>query len=203
MRKYKRYLWKIEVIDTASTLKELNEKETKWILKYQSHKCLVGYNCDTGGNSKMFNEETIQKMRLLKIGKKCSIEARMNMSKAQKGRVHSIETRKKMSEAVLGAKNHNYGKHLPLSTRSKIGEALKGRKHTDDTKRKISNARKIVINQYTVDGYFVKTWKGIRDAALYVGGKNGTTISACCRGKQKTAYGFIWMYVKDYSSTCG
>lgn len=37
----------------------------------------------------------------------------------------------------------------------------------------------------------------VSDAEKYLGVNNNTNISACCLGKQKTAWGFIWMYKKD------
>jgi hypothetical protein len=62
-----------------------------------------------------------------------------------KGRKHSEETKKKISEAVLGEKNHNYGKKgKPMSeeTKKKLLEAKLGKKHSEETKQKISEANK-------------------------------------------------------------
>lgn len=76
---------------------------------------------------------------------------------AQKGRKHSEETKKKISESQKGEKNHSYGKHLTeerkrkLSeankgkivsevTRRKLGDAARGRHHSEETKRKLSIA---------------------------------------------------------------
>lgn len=41
-----------------------------------------------------------------------------------------------------------------------------------------------------------KTYKSISEAAKDVKG-HGTTISSCCLGKSKTAYGFKWSYIND------
>ena len=46
------------------------------------------------------------------------------------------------------------------------------------------------VNQYSLDGTFIKTWNSLSDA-----GRNGydaTGISMCCHGKRKTANGYIW-----------
>ena len=50
------------------------------------------------------------------------------------------------------------------------------------------------VYQYTLDGKFVKEWKSTAEC-----GRNGfsqSSVSACCRGRYKTANGFIWSYNK-------
>ena len=71
--------------------------------------------------------------------------------------VHSEETKRKISLAISGENNPNYGKHTSEETRQKISEALSGskhpmhgkrgqahynygKKHSEETKRKISLA---------------------------------------------------------------
>ena len=65
------------------------------------------------------------------------------------GRKHSLETRRKMSEAAMGRKAPNLGKKHSAETRRKMSEAAKGRKapnlgikHNAETRRKISKAHK-------------------------------------------------------------
>lgn len=48
------------------------------------------------------------------------------------------------------------------------------------------------VLQFTPTGEFVREWPSMAEAR-----RNGFwhgAISACCRGKRKTAYGFIWKY---------
>ena len=49
------------------------------------------------------------------------------------------------------------------------------------------------VNQYDLQGNFIKQWEYIKLAkeTLKIGG-----ISACCKGKKKTAGGYIWKYVE-------
>ena len=49
------------------------------------------------------------------------------------------------------------------------------------------------VLQYTLDGKFVKEWKSTRDVQRNLGYFQ-TCISACCLGKQKSAYKFVWKY---------
>lgn len=49
------------------------------------------------------------------------------------------------------------------------------------------------ILQFNLDGEFIKKWDGAREVERELGFNHGD-ISTCCRGKIKTAYGFVWMY---------
>lgn len=58
--------FKIEVIDTANTLEELNKKEIYWIKYYNSTDKDIGYNLMDGGKSGQKSLETRQKIGLKK-----------------------------------------------------------------------------------------------------------------------------------------
>ena len=63
MRKYGIENFKFEIIDTAETIEELNEKEIYWIGYYDS--CVdnnKGYNLDKGGKNGLKSEETKRKI---------------------------------------------------------------------------------------------------------------------------------------------
>lgn len=49
------------------------------------------------------------------------------------------------------------------------------------------------IIQLTKDGKIVKIWQSIAEAGRKYGSK--TNIGHCCRGEQKTSYGFIWKFL--------
>lgn len=51
------------------------------------------------------------------------------------------------------------------------------------------------VNQYNLDGSFVKTWSSMREAADKLGLSRGH-ISSCCKGRYgcKTCGNFIWRY---------
>lgn len=54
------------------------------------------------------------------------------------------------------------------------------------------------VSKFTLGGEYIESYDTIKEACI----KNniqgtGTSISACCRGKQKTAYGFVWKYTND------
>lgn len=84
-----------KVIDTATTIEELNTKEIYWIKKLNSL-APNGYNLCFGGNNTLgynHRKDTKEKMRLAKKGK---FEGENNPFYGKK---HTEETRKKMREA--------------------------------------------------------------------------------------------------------
>lgn len=74
--------------------------------------------------------------------------------------------------------NRNYGDRL-----KKVAEKLKNKKDWSKP-----------VLQYTLDGEFVREWPSTREAAR--NGFNQGNIISCCKGRHKTAHGFIWSYNK-------
>ena len=114
--------------------------------------------------------------------------------------------------------NHpRYGCHLTEQTKEKMRKSLigkmKGEKHPffgrhytmdEATKKKLSDVsphKKRVAQYKEIDGEIVllNIYSGINVAARAIGQyPNGSpSISHCCKGKGKTAYGFIWKYVDE------
>lgn len=55
------------------------------------------------------------------------------------------------------------------------------------------------IVQLSLTGEYIKTWNSNKEIEDTLG-FNNRGISAVCRGKQKTAYGFIWKYFINYNT---
>lgn len=119
---------------------QLNTMEEYYIFELMSYDKRVGYNKNYGGSSGRPTEEAKKKMS-------------ENNAKYWKGKTHSEETRKKMSESTKGENHPLYGKHPTEETRKKMSEARKGKykgrnspmygKHpTEETRKKLSDARK-------------------------------------------------------------
>ena len=81
--------------------------------------------------------------------------------------------------------------------RRKVTEGCRMRSNSQEWKKNSADAiRKRCckpVDQYTLDGQFVKRWSSATDAAREIGGSQAN-ISACCRGKHDKAYGFIWKF---------
>ena len=99
-----------------------------------------------------------------------------------KGKKQSDYNKQKTREAHLGV---NY--HTPEGL-EKISKIQKNRDRTEEAKKKWKQ-----VNQYSLNGNFIKTWDSIKEAEIYYNISRGN-VSACCRGAQKTAKGFIWKF---------
>lgn len=128
-----------EVIDTANSIEELNEKEFFWIDYYNSYTHLEnsnGYNMTLGGNSTL-------------------------------GWIPTDETKEKISKAntgnFAGEKNNQYGKTGELSTwwgrkhteeeKRKISESNKGKKKRARTKNEKEHLRKLLKGRIPPNKY--------------------------------------------------
>ena len=113
-----------------------------------------------------------------KYGVHLSINTKMKISNALKGRVFSEEHKKNLSESKIGEKCVWFGK-----------------KHLDETKIKIKIGQpfKKKIEQFTLDNTFIKTFDFINDAEKETGIYH-QNIGKACSGKYKTAGGYIWRY---------
>lgn len=52
------------------------------------------------------------------------------------------------------------------------------------------------VNQYSLDGEFIKQWECTMQVERELG-LNNKLISNCCRGNTNKAYGYIWRYVDE------
>lgn len=78
-------------------------------------------------------------------GCKHTVEARKRMSEAHRGKKAKPETISKMRERMKGVNHPFYGKHLSKEHKLKISESGKGKHHhvtSEEQKRKISESRK-------------------------------------------------------------
>ena len=126
----------------------------------------------------------------LKLGEgrgKCSDETKLLMSDRAK-EIMTDNHKKKLSEAKLGKPRSEEAKQS-LRTPKKSKENYK------NVGKWISYSKPTF--QFDKNGDFIKKWETIKDAEIYYHPKNlnKNNICNCCRGKQKTAYGFIWKYL--------
>jgi hypothetical protein len=54
----------------------------------------------------------------------------------------------------------------------------------------------IPINQYTLDGVFIKRWNSAREAMRHMG-KKSNKIYMCCKHRKSQMYGYKWEYADE------
>lgn len=88
----------------------------------------------------------------------------------------------------FGSDNPMYGKNHSEETKKKMSETRKGMYEGE------KNPRHKEVAQFDFNGNLIKIWKYIGEAEKEL---KIYSISACCRGKRKSAGGFIWKYVEE------
>lgn len=51
------------------------------------------------------------------------------------------------------------------------------------------------VIQFSLDLKYIATHKGVGEASRAIGARTCGGISNCCKGKSRTAYGYIWRYL--------
>lgn len=200
-----------EIILDGLSLEEASAKEREYIAKYNTTDKNIGFNISLGGEATMLghpvSEETKQKIAKTLTGRKMSETTRRKMAEAAK---KSYENKR---EKLLKA---NTGRPCSQETREKISKGNKGKKRTPEQRERLSKAKKGFVpsnkgipmteerrlkqakpvNQYTLDGEFIKTWTYIKDAAeaLNISRDN---ICACCKHRKNSAGGYKWEYTNQ------
>ena len=108
-----------------------------------------------------------------------------NISLAHKGKQVSEETKLKMSEA-------HKGKQRSEETKQKISEnnAMKGKFGSEH-----HNSKQIA--QYDKETHeLIKIWDSMMDIERELGIAH-QNVSKCCKGKLKSAGGYVWKYLED------
>lgn len=128
--------YEVEIIMENLTLEEAKLKEKEFIKLYGRRDLGLGtlVNLTDGG------EGTFGVIRIK--GKKHSEETKRKMSEAHKGKKHSEEHNKNVSKAKLG----KIGKKHSEETKKKIGKASKGNKHNLG---KVSNRKGVILSEET------------------------------------------------------
>jgi group I intron endonuclease len=156
IKKYGKENFQKEIIEVCSTMEELSEREKYWIEKYDSRNFKIGYNITEGGTGgdtytnnpnlpeikkkisekmkgRVMTPEHIENLKKAHYSmdpvKRSYLSARQSM--ANKGKIYTEETRKKLSEA-------NKGKIPSEETRKKLSDSLKGRPKSEEHCKKIS-----------------------------------------------------------------
>lgn len=105
------------------------------------------------------------------------------------GKTLSECTKKKISFSKKGKESPLKGKPLSTNHKKKLSEAHIG-KSRPDVSENLSKA----VAQYTKDGELIAVYKSLSEAAEKTNCPV-SNISSCCKGKRKTAKGFIWKFV--------
>ena len=175
---------------------------------FEAHRLLALENPDVQGlvyawwaMSVQTNEYTKERYRITEeeyeeVRKAYSKIASINMrgnNHPMYGKCHTDESREKMSKSHKGKISPRKGAKLSFETKGLLSKINKGK----NSGEKCYRSHKVA--QYNLNGNLIKVWNYIKQATNELG-INHATISGCCRGKYKTAGGFIWRYIEDINN---
>ena len=163
-----------EILYDGLSKERAEQIEIELIACYKSNEREYGYNINEGGHA----------------------------SSGMKDRHLSEETKRKISNALIGANSPLYGKPISDETKRKIGDANRGKQMSEEARQKLSESHKgkphPKIRRPVVCVETGVIYVSITEASEQTGAL-GCHISACCKGKRKTAGGYHWEYVDKNS----
>jgi len=153
IKKYGKDEFTTEIIDNASNINELNEKEQYWISKLNT--LSKGYNLTPGGLNCEVTKITREKLSKASTGRKRSESAKEKMLIVHLGSKRSILSKQKMSAV---AKNPNRLKHL---TKIRIFKKIKDQ--NNNIYNSISEASRITNTTRTgIHNVLKGEWKQVK-----------------------------------------
>lgn len=147
----------------------------------------ISYNLAEGGEgADCITEENRKK-----------ISKRMRENHPMKGKHHTLEARKKISEAN---KNRVYTEEQKNQIR-KAGELGRKKmqsseyKYPEEARKKLSKHLSKPVFQLDLEGNILREFSSAIEADRFCSsGKRQNHVSDVCNGKRKTAYGYKWVY---------
>lgn len=161
-----------------------------------------GHNLVVNHINGVKTDNRVENLEIVSNRDNCSIRARKDrdtMSSPLPGASWSKSNKKWYSQYKYQGKNYNLGFY---NTDKEASDKYFEAKTADENKTfenfilTIENKCIKSVNQHNKDGEFIRSWNRIRDIERELGIDNAS-ICLCCRGRQKSAGGFIWKYASD------
>ena len=184
IKKYGKDNFEFSKIDIAHSSSDADILERSYIQKYKSLKP-NGYNILLGGR----NQQGSWNQKPILI---YDLDGNFIKEYVCSGELERESNGEYLSRNIRDAcrtKTHKYKDIL-----------VKYKESKDTIKKYIKpdSSRKIIINQFDLDGNFIKTFNSLQEAAIKTNTRR-TSISGCILGTYKTANGFIWRRADDTS----
>lgn len=153
-------------VEVIDVAASIDELNTKEAYWIEKYKSIApyGYNLDSGGKNKIICQFTRDKMS----------KSRKGVSKPHTGIPRSEKTKEKIS---LANKGHPYYPGVL----------------TEDGRKRISQAQSISVSRYTKNGEYIDTFESATKAQQEIG-VCSANITIVCKGRRKTAGGYVWRY---------
>jgi group I intron endonuclease len=191
-QKYGKDAFLVSILENGLPKEDLTSVEAEYIYSLNTF-CPNGYNltydtCPSNPSEGVFYRVSLRTQRIFVYQKDSEGFVDLNMA----GGPCSEETKRKISLA-------NKGKKRTPEQRARMALAGKGRKwapETVDKRRRslLGKHTKVVLQIDPETNQIVKEHSSIQNAASYLGLSSSSNLTSVCKGKQKTAGGYIFKY---------
>ena len=149
------------------------------------------YQVSNLGRVKSLNYNRTRKEKILKPAKNKVGYLQVVLYKNKNDKHYTIHqlVAKTFLENPYNFKEINHKDENPLNNESSNLEWCDRKYNINYGNRTIKASKK--INQYDLEGNFIKQWNSIKEATKTL---NINNLSACCSGNRKTAGGYVWKY---------
>lgn len=194
IKKYKKYNFTVELLETANSLEELNELEVKYINLYNTNNLNVGYNIALGGSGSPGVKQN-EYSKKLKSKKSKQLWKSDEFANRVKDGMHEYwkneEAHIKASKNTSGKNNPMFGKtgsNSPCFGRTGVKHPMWGKHHTEEAKKKISKASKqMFIDRPELKEMLSKIHKGnTYNTGRKTSEETKKKLSLAGKGKKKT-----------------
>ena len=119
----------------------------------------------------------------------------------KEGKSITLRIHRLVAEAFIpNPNNYNYINHIDCNKENNVWTNLEWCTNEYNVKQAwatgLCDNQKKKINQYDLQGNFIRSYESAREAER-LGGFRNQNIAHCCKNKQKTHYGYIWKYAND------
>jgi len=184
--------FKFEIIDTAVSIEELNEKEIFYINKYNSTDRNVGYNIENGGKNAIPTTETLEKMSRSHIGIKQTstwVDKRIAIAGSEDAKKYGrAKTEEEKLNLSISSTKYWEGKSRDEKTKKKISATKLKNGFSEKQKEKICKK----VYKVNIKTSEIIEYESTADAAKFEH-VNQSTISRWCV-KNKICSDILWRY---------
>jgi hypothetical protein len=206
-------IFDIEILFESKNEQECLDLETKLIKEINKENLCNLTDGGEGPSGFYHSEESKQKISIWRKGRPLSEETCKKITQNKKGNAYKLKNipEGKIEKLYESKGIYDICKELNLTFNTvqkylkekNLYKPFKNKKpNSKETRLKKSLAnlgkRSRSVEQYDKQNNFIKEFKNITEACLFLNkpGRMGD-ITACCRNKQKTAFGYIWKYKKN------
>lgn len=192
LKEYGKDVFSVEVIDTASSIEELNQKEIYWIDYYRTFigfKDCNGYNSSLGGSDNpMFNTIVKEKhdstMRSVEVRKKISATMKQKIANNE---LFTEEHRKNLSNAMKGNQHFKGHKRSPEAIQATVKSLHKKVYCLDESGNVVKRFDSVIDACHWWYPEYIKTRKCKRPGLL-------SDVIKLSSKENKSILGLRWIY---------